>query len=300
MTAPMLVRFSHPQTGIRIGVQLADTVHDVTDKINSVAEWLQGSVGRRNEVIMELGKTAVSAPTTYSIDQFQAKPIPNMLHWLPPVDEQDVWAAGVTYSRSRQARQEEAIDGGDIYARVYAAERPELFFKARGSWVVGPGGEVGIRHDATWNVPEPELGLVFNPAMEIVGIVVGNDMSSRDIEGENPLYLPQAKVYTAACALGPGILLTPLDTDWPEVSIMLEIGRGETAVFTGKTHTNQIHRRPDELADFLGRCLTFPDGAVLLTGAGIVPPEDFTLQAGDMIQIRIETVGTLTNYVRVV
>src|SRR5690606_555963 len=178
---------------------------------------------------------------------------------LAPVDEAEVWAAGVTYEISRDARQEESQDGGDVYARVYNAERPEIFFKAQGWRVVGPGDEVGIRSDATWSVPEPELGIVFNPAMEVVGFTIGNDMSSRDIEGANPLYLPQAKVYTASCAMGPGILLKPT-TNWPEAAINITIERDGTAAFEGSVHTDRIKRTISELADYLGHSYTFPNG----------------------------------------
>ncbi|HVO72345.1 MAG TPA: fumarylacetoacetate hydrolase family protein, partial [Aggregatilineaceae bacterium] len=229
---------------------------------------------------------------------FDAPPTPDQPHWLAPVDEQDVWAAGVTYERSRQARQEEALDGGDIYARVYGAERPELFFKAQGRHVVGPGGAVGIRADARWSVPEPELSVVFNPALEAVGFTTGNDMSSRDIEGANPLYLPQAKVYTASCALGPGIVLA--SSDWPVVAIHLYIRRAGEPVFEGETHTARLRRPLAELAEYLGRSNRFPDGVVLLTGTGIVPPPDFTLAAGDVIEITIDGIGTLINPVQVV
>jgi 2-dehydro-3-deoxy-D-arabinonate dehydratase len=166
--------------------------------------------------------------------------------------------------------------------------------------VVGPYGAVGIRTDAYWNVPEPELGLLINPALEIVGQVTGNDMSSRDIEGANPLYLPQAKIYTGACALGAGILLEPVAEVWPRRAITMTIARGGAMVFEGKTDTGQLRRRPNELVSYLGRCLSFPEGAVLLTGTGIVPPEGFTLQAGDVVRITIEGIGTLENPVRVV
>jgi 2-dehydro-3-deoxy-D-arabinonate dehydratase len=205
----------------------------------------------------------------------------------------------VTYERSRQARQEEALDGGDIYARVYGAERPELFFKAQGRHVVGPHEAVGIRADSRWSVPEPELAVVFNSALEAVGFAVGNDMSSRDIEGANPLYLPQAKIYTASCALGPGIVLAAA-SDWPVAAIRLCIHRAEKSVFEGETHTARLRRPLAELAQYLGRSNRFPDGVVLFTGTGIVPPPDFTLAAGDMVEITVDGIGTLTNPVQVV
>jgi 2-dehydro-3-deoxy-D-arabinonate dehydratase len=295
-----LTRFFDPKLGVRVGVQVGRTVHDVTEVIGSVSAWLQGSSGRVDAAIAELAAAVKSSHRAHIADSLAAAPAPDRLHWLPPVDVQDVWAAGVTYERSRVARQEEAKDGGDVYARVYSAERPELFFKARGPWVVGPHDQVGIRHDATWNVPEPELALVINPALEIVGVTVGNDMSSRDIEGENPLYLPQAKMYTRSCALGPAIALGCVTDRWPETRITMQIVRGDAVVFSGETHTAKIRRRPDELVGYLGRALAFPDGAVLLTGAGIVPPESFTLAAGDAVQITIDAVGTLCNDVLIV
>jgi 2-dehydro-3-deoxy-D-arabinonate dehydratase len=318
MNEKMLVRFYHPEQGNRIGVKQGDVVRDVTDHVPSVGSFLRHSVGHVAQAIEGLDAVAEDSALTFKASLFDSSPLPIVPHWLPPVDEQDVWAAGVTYERSRAARQEEAQDGGDIYARVYQAERPELFFKAHGARVVGPFAGVGIRKDATWNVPEPELALMMNPAMEVVGFTVGNDMSSRDIEGANPLYLPQAKVYKASCALGPGILLNPT-TEWPPVMIRLTIKRspnqeadrrpGEPenldlpnwpAVFAGEVHTSRIKRKISELADYLGRSMEFPDGVVLLTGTGIVPPSDFTLQVGDVVEIEIEGIGQLVNMVRVV
>lgn len=215
---------------------------------------------------------------------------------LAPVENQEVWASGVTYYRSRNARMEESKDagGGTFYDRVYVAERPELFFKAAGWRVVGPGGAVRIRQDATWSVPEPELVLVANARGELVGYTVGNDMSSRDIEGENPLYLPQAKVYDGSCSLGPAVLLAegPLDRS---LGIAIEIVRGNETVFANSTTLAELKREPEELLSYLFRELRFPHGACLLTGTGIVPPDDFTLDHGDLIRIRIEGVGTLEN-----
>ena len=182
-----------------------------------------------------------------------------MPHWLPPLDEQEVWAAGVTYLDSRKARQEEAADGGDVYARVYTAERPEIFFKASSKNTVGHLDAAGFRADSSWNVPEPELALVVNPALELLGFTIGNDMSSRAIEGENPLYLPQAKVYTASCAIGPGILLAPAD-EWLDTTIRLVISRAATIVFNGESvSTDQIKRSIPELIDYLGRSNFYPE-----------------------------------------
>jgi 2-dehydro-3-deoxy-D-arabinonate dehydratase len=217
---------------------------------------------------------------------------------LAPIGSQEVWAAGVTYYRSRDARMEEAksAGGGDFYDRVYSADRPELFFKATPHRVVGPNGKVAIRDDATWSVPEPELTLAINRRGKIIGYTIGNDMSSRDIEGENPLYLPQAKVYDRSCALGPNILVTsePLA---PETEIRLNISRAGKTAFAGSTTLEALKRKPASLVEFLYRNNSFPNGCFLLTGTGIVPPDSFTLLAGDEIQITIPPIGTLVNYV---
>jgi 2-dehydro-3-deoxy-D-arabinonate dehydratase len=215
---------------------------------------------------------------------------------LAPIGSQEVWAAGVTYLRSRAARMAESKDagGGDFYDRVYSAERPELFFKSLPHKVVGPGGTVGLRSDATWSVPEPELALLIDPRGRIVGYTIGNDMSSRDIEGQNPLYLPQAKVYNRSCALGPGILISkePLPR---ETRISIEIARGGSTAFAGETSLTQIKRPFEELAMYLYRDQTFPFGCFLQTGTGIVPPDSFTLEKGDTVRIRIDGIGELMN-----
>lgn len=299
MTTPILTRFYHPEGGNCVGVLLDGVVYDVTEHVPSIGAFLRHSAGHVEKAIAGLAAVAADAEGRYTAAQFEAAPEAFVPHWLAPCDEQDIWASGVTYERSRAARQEEAQDGGDVYARVYEAERPELFFKARGTRVVGPHGVVGIRADATWNVPEPELALVINPAMELVGFTVGNDMSSRDIEGANPLYLPQAKVYKASCALGPGIVLNP-STAWPQTTIRLVIERGGQALFSGEVSTERIKRRIDELIHYLGRSSVFEDGVILLTGTGIVPPSEFTLQEGDVVTITIDGIGTLTNTVAVV
>ncbi len=217
---------------------------------------------------------------------------------LAPIASQEVWAAGVTYYRSRNARMEEseAAGGGDFYDRVYAAARPELFFKSAGWRVIGPGGNVRIRTDATWSIPEPELTLVANARGEWIGLTIGNDMSSRDIEGENPLYLPQAKSYNGSCALGPGILLWegPLDRG---MTIQLDILRGGSTVACGSTTLAELKREPTELLGYLFRELSFPHGVFLMTGTGIVPPTDFTLAAGDVIRIAVSGIGILENTV---
>ena len=217
-----------------------------------------------------------------------------------PVERQEVWAAGVTYLRSKAARMEESDFSATAYDRVYEAERPEIFFKSLAEKVVATGEAVGIRRDSTWNVPEPELALVFSSAGQVVGYTIGNDMSSRDIEGANLLYLPQAKTYFRSCALGPWITLGVPETAARAWSIALDIRRGGTTVFGGTSSVGQIKRTFDELAEFLFRSQVFPHGAVLLTGTGIVPDESFTLQEGDEVSIDISGIGRLSNSVTVV
>ena len=205
---------------------------------------------------------------------------------LPPVEpEHEVWASGVTYLQSREAREIESADA-DAYERVYVAERPELFFKAPGWRVVGHEGRVRVREDSHWNVPEPELVVVVNSAMEVVGYTAGNDVSSRDIEGENPLYLPQAKVYDGSCSLGPGIVLSGPDA-MRDLRVSMEIRRSGETVFEDQLDTSQMKRSPEELAEYLGKELALPFGAFLMTGTGIVPEDDFTLRIGDVVGISV-------------
>ena len=219
---------------------------------------------------------------------------------LPPVEQQEVWAAGVTYLRSKAARMEESDFSASAYDRVYSAERPEIFFKSLPEKVVATGGRVGIRRDAKWSVPEPELALMLNSRGVVVGHTIGNDMSSRDIEGENLLYLPQAKTYHRSCALGPWMVLGTPEAKAREWVITLQIARDGRTVFAGKTSVGQIKRRFDELAGFLYRSQVFPHGAVLLTGTGIVPPDTFTLNEHDEIRIEISGIGVLQNQVSIV
>ncbi len=218
--------------------------------------------------------------------------IPPDARIVAPVDRQEVWAAGVTYRRSHEARVEEATEPS-VYDRVYAAERPELFFKASPARVQGTAEPIGVRSDSAWNVPEPELVLVVTSALEIAGYTLGNDVSSRSIEGENPLYLPQAKVYRWSCAVGPA--LVPADAvAWP-ITLALTIRRGEAVPFSGSTTTGQLKRDPDDLVGYLGRAMDFPDGAMLMTGTGIVPDAAFTLLPGDRVEIDGGPLGVLHN-----
>lgn len=223
-------------------------------------------------------------------------PAPDPASLLAPIGTQEVWAAGVTYYRSRTARMEESKDagGGSFYDRVYSAERPEIFFKATPQRVARPGQPMHLRRDSIWMVPEPELTLAINARGEIIGATIGNDLSCRDIEGENPLYLPQAKCFDRSASVGPAILVRsePLTSD---TRIQLRIERAGAAAFTGETTLAQLKRTPQELAGFLYRDNTFPTGALLMTGTGIVPPDDFTLQSGDIVHITIDHIGTLSN-----
>jgi 2-dehydro-3-deoxy-D-arabinonate dehydratase len=214
---------------------------------------------------------------------------------LAPLDTQEVWGAGVTYERSKVARQEESERGASFYDQVYTASRPELFFKATPSRVVGPGEPIRVRQDSRWSVPEPELAMVLSPSLKLVGFTIGNDVSARDIEGENPLYLPQAKVYHSSCALGPCITLASAMPPRPSIGIRLEIERDGQEIYRGETSVARMARSLEDLVDWLGRENHFPDGVILLTGTGIVPPDDFNLEAGDRVAITIDGIGTLTN-----
>ncbi len=214
---------------------------------------------------------------------------------LAPIDQQEVWAAGVTYRRSQVARMEESQGAAAFYDQVYLADRPELFFKATPHRVAGPNQSVRIRRDASWNVPEPELALALNSRLELVGFTIGNDMSSRDIEGTNPLYLPQAKVYDACCGLGPWITLASGMLAPEAMDIRLEVERNAETVFTGGTSVSQMARSFTDLIGWLGRDNSFPCGVFLLTGTGVVPGDDFTLAPGDIVRIRIAGIGVLSN-----
>lgn len=216
---------------------------------------------------------------------------------LPPIDTQEVWAAGVTYKRSQTARMEESEAAASCYDRVYQSPRPEIFFKATPHRVRGAGDALRIRSDASWNVPEPELALVLSPRQRLVGFTIGNDMSSRDIEGDNPLYLPQAKMYDQCCGLGPWITLVDAMPPRESITITLDIQRQGSSVFGGETSVAQMARGFEELVSWLGRDNSFPSGAFLLTGTGIVPDSDFTLQPGDMVHITISGIGTLSNHI---
>ncbi len=262
--------------------------------------------------VLDLSAAGVSMLTTLLesdnlialLQSLAALPLPRLnlaeVTLLAPVEQQEVWAAGVTYLRSKKARMDESEFSASAYDRVYEAERPELFFKSLPEKVVATGGDVGIRRDAKWNVPEPELVLVCDSRGRVVGYTIGNDMSSRDIEGENLLYLPQAKTYLKSCSMGPFITVGATEAEARAWTIGVEIQRGSQPIFAGETSVGQIKRTFDSLAEFLFRSQSFPHGAMLLTGTGVVPPDGFTLAAGDFVRIRISGIGTLENPVAVV
>jgi 2-dehydro-3-deoxy-D-arabinonate dehydratase len=297
--AMQLCRFHLPDQGPRLGQLIDGEVYDLTASslphFATLTALLQGSATTPIEALLQ--QVDRSPLPVYAYPELDRTPTPDVPHLLPPVDRQEVWAAGVTYAWSREARVREARSK-EVYVRVYEAERPELFFKSTGEKAVGPNDWIGLRGDSHWNVPEPELALVLNPRMQIVGLTVGNDVSSRDIEGENPLYLPQAKIYRHACALGPSITLADEDVDAQNLTVRMAIRRGGAPVFRGETCTAKVHRSLAELVGYLARYNDFPHGAVLLTGTGIVPGDDFTLRDGDEVVIEVERIGTLRNPVR--
>ena len=279
-----ICRFTNASQHVRIGFVDGAHVYDITARFPSISAFLRWTVGR-NDVGSALRQALQGSAPIGATGDFAM---------LRPTDDQEIWAAGVTYERSRVAREEESAKSG-IYDRVYTAARPEIFFKATPNRAVGPNDAVAIRRDATWNVPEPELTLVMNPAMEIIGYTVGNDMSSRDIEGENPLYLPQAKMYARSCALGPMIALSEHIADAKNLDIHVQIRRGGQVMFEGVVNTSKIVRNYVDLVEYLGRDNAFPDGVLLMTGTGIVPGDDFTLEEGDSVRITIAEIGTLEN-----
>ena len=281
-----LCRFQDSNGAVRAGLLVGDNaVADLSaGGVDSLTEILEDADGvARVEAMGDLPSVSLADVTLFT-----------------PVERQEVWAAGVTYLRSKKARMEESDFSANAYDLVYDAPRPEIFFKSLPEKIVHPGEAVGIRADATWNVPEPELTLVINSRKELVGVSIGNDMSSRDIEGENLLYLPQAKMYERACAVGPCIVAGTDEAAIREWTIGVEILRDGETVFGGETSIGNIKRSFDELLDYLGRSQSFPHGAMLLTGTGVVPDDDFTLAAGDIVRITVSGIGTLENPVAVV
>ena len=281
-----LCRFKNQFGEIRVGLAVDET---------TLADLTAGGI----QTITELLEDTDCVARVEALANLPTVPLAEVA-LLTPVERQEVWAAGVTYLRSKTARMEESDFSASAYDLVYEADRPEIFFKSLPEKVVGPNEPVGIRADAKWNVPEPELTLVVNSAKKLVGVSIGNDMSSRDIEGENLLYLPQAKVYDGACAVGPWIVAGVHEEEIRQWTISVQILRNDQVVFSGETDINNIKRRFDELLDYLSRSQSFPHGAMLLTGTGVVPDEDFTLAAGDVVSITISGIGTLENPVLVV
>ncbi len=283
-----ICRFISAANDIRIGLD---------DEGTHVLDLSAAGVGTMSHIVE-------SADPVGEVTQARRGNLPRIeiarVRFAPPVERQEVWAAGVTYLRSKTARMEESDFSATAYDRVYDAERPEIFFKSIAEKVVTSGDTVGIRRDARWSVPEPELALVLNSRGEIAGCTIGNDMSSRDIEGENLLYLPQAKVYDRACAIAPWVRLGANEAEVREWTIRSSIHRNGQQVFAGETQIGNIKRTFHELASFLCRSQKFPHGAVLLTGTGVVPPDDFTLCEHDVVEIEIPAIGVLRNAVVIV
>ncbi len=293
-----LCRYYMPPLGTRVGVIVDGDVYDLSESEPGRPRTLSSLLGRMSgfppggfvQWIEERVADRVPAVTFAELDHYPGSREP---HLEAPIDQQEVWAAGVTYQRSVEAREAESGQSG-IYDRVYLAPRPELFFKANPHHVVDPHFPIRVRQDSRWSVPEPELALIMDARGTLVGYTVGNDVSARDIEGENPLYLPQAKVYNQCCALGPVITLTD-DFDPMTARIQMQIERQGQVAFEGETSPGRLKRTLAELMDYLWRENEFPTGVVLLTGTGIVPPDDFTLQDGDVVSIHVEGIGTLRN-----
>ena len=283
-----LCRFLTSQRETRVGLFIAENqVLDLSDAgVNNLIFLLEAE-----DPLQQLEALSQQSLTRFSLNQIQL---------LSPVERQEAWGAGVTYLRSKTARMEESNFSANAYDRVYSAQRPEIFFKSLPEKVVGPSEPVGIRADAHWNVPEPELALVINSQGTIVGYTIGNDVSSRDIEGENLLYLPQAKIYHRSCAIGPCIVVGSTETVARTWIVTMQIYREGRIIFEGQTAVNQIKRSFEELVSYLYRSQTFPHGAVLLTGTGIVPGNDFTLQPDDKVRIEVNGIGVLENTVIVV
>jgi 2-dehydro-3-deoxy-D-arabinonate dehydratase len=293
-----LCRFWQPGQGAVLGVADGNRVRNLT----ALDPQLFGSFTKllgMKDLPEQLRTAGAGAPPEegYAWADLDIPPHPEKPHLLAPITRQEVWAAGVTYLRSREARMEESSGGGSFYDKVYTASRPELFFKGSASRVAGPNTPIRIRSDSQWSVPEPELALVVNSEGHLAGFTVGNDVSARDIEGENPLYLPQAKVHQGSCALGPAVIPALEVSSARDLRLRLVIRREGAVRFEGATGISQMKRSFEDLIEYLFREQEFPDGVILLTGTGIVPPDDFTLQPGDMVEITVPEIGTLRNFV---
>ena len=296
-----MCRYYVPNDGVRLGAIMDAGVHDLTASGNrhfaSLNAWIEfvRKIGVADAIDQTMS-VAVGRPVAYEWNGLRCSPDPLIPHLLAPVDMQEVWACGVTYVRSREAREDESNRIG-IYDKVYEADRPEIFFKASPHRVVGDGDSIAVRTDANWTVPEPELTILLGSDLDVLGYTVGNDVSSRDIEAENPLYLPQAKTYSRCCALGPSITLAPYYETESIARIEMTIRRNGQVVFRGHTDTGKMKRSVSELIEYLRRDNTFPHGVFLMTGTGIVPPDDFNLEMGDLIDISIDRIGRLSNRV---
>lgn len=296
-----MCRYYVPNDGVRLGAIIDAGVHDLTASGNrhfaSLNAWIEfvRKIGVEDAIDQTM-RVAVGRQVEYEWNGLRCSPDPLTPHLLAPIDMQEVWACGVTYVRSREAREDESNRIG-IYDKVYEADRPEIFFKATPHRVVGDGDSVAVRADANWTVPEPELTILLSSDLDVLGYTVGNDVSSRDIEGENPLYLPQAKIYSRCCALGPSITLAPYYDMEAIAGIEMTIRRNGQVVFRGHTDTGKMKRSVSELIEYLRRDNTFPHGVFLMTGTGIVPPDDFNLEMGDLIDISIDRIGRLSNRV---
>lgn len=294
----MLMRFLDPVRGVRLGVRLDDTLYDVSETAADLAVWLRASAGRPQTAIDELEHVARESKRAFLASVVDAPPMENLPALLPPVDLQEVWGAAFNYRRLPDPGSFLLSDPA-LYARAQHAERPALFYRAAAHRVVSPYGTAGIRRDSRNTIATPEMALLLNPALEVVGVSIGLAMTARDIASENPLYLAQATSYTGACALGPGWRLGRLRA-FPELTMRIKITRAGDLIYEGEANTSAILRTLPSLIDHLGRCGIHEDGVVLLTGTGIVPPPEFTLQPGDAIRVTMDDLGVLSVTTRVV
>lgn len=294
-----ICRFFDPDMGPRLGLIVGDKVADLTTLDPSgcadMATWLSLSdpIGHLNDLLGQI------EPSRLRIDwrELDRKASDIGRHLLAPIDRQEVWGCGITYEQSRDAHMHGAGQGAQFYDQVYDSDRPMLFLKATPHRVVGPNDAIRIRSDSVWTVPEPELTLLLTPSLEIVGYTCGNDVSSRDIEGENPLFRPQAKTYLGCCSLGPAVTILEHPTDPEDLEMSLVVIRDDATVIQGDATTKRMARALDDIVTFLGRDNAYPDGLFLLTGSGIIVPQDFALEPGDKVEISIENIGVLRNSV---
>lgn len=296
-----ICRFLSPDQGARLGAIVEGAVLDLSaadsTHFGSLTAFLEWSAGRADSLAAALQPFVVRAPWVASWDELRCGQSAGGLRLLRPTDDQEIWGAGVTYHRSREAREQES-GASRLYDRVYQAERPELFFKATPHRTVGPGEAICVRGDSRWTVPEPELAVVLNPSLEVVGFTLANDVTARDVEGENALYLPQAKIFVGCCAVGPAITLVNGPASTESVTIRCRVVRKGSIVFSEQVSVSRMKRSLAELIAYLGRDNAFPQGVVLMTGTGIVPPDNLALADGDMVEIVADGLGTLVNPVR--